>query len=160
MDSDNKIRRAGFKAFRLPLLEMVLIIIIFIIVSAMITRIFISASAYSKRAADLRKADILLQNAAEIVRKDGLSEVIFTYGLLRSGQGEYGDAFETGLDEDFNATKEAERVEYYLDVVPTEKHAELGDDFYLSKNGKYGVMIDVYDKDRNLISSVSEVYVK
>lgn len=83
------------KSFRMPLLEIVIVVAVFAIVSVFIMKLYMSADRLQRESENVSRAVIEVQNTAELIKGAGtLDEALKATGLRKAGDiSEYGETF-------------------------------------------------------------------
>lgn len=97
----------------LVMMEQIIMVLIFALAAALCLQTFVLAGKISKRTEAENRAMIEAQNAAEVVKAQGLEQYIRNQNAVETKEG-----YQIFFDLEWNVISEPEKAKYYLTVCP------------------------------------------
>lgn len=103
----------------LVMMEQIIMVLIFALAAALCLQTFVLSSTISKRTEAENRAAVEAQNAAEVIKAEGLP------GYLEEQKAEQiKEGYRISFDADWNVMYEGEKAEYYLLICPNNSDSE------------------------------------
>ncbi len=94
------------RSFRMPLIEIIIVVAVFVVISVLLLRLYVAADSLQGSAENISRAGILAQSTAEVVKNsDSIDDIVEALKLTKSDNGAYtytdkGIVIEIEFDED------------------------------------------------------------